>query len=383
MTIGIVKIAEMRSSHIVMTVINIIIMKIWWNWETVILYAKDVQRIIVNARYVRSYSVIAISRKKGTNCIVMTAMQTLKPQKGLKMKIEQLLMSKENQIFNLIRSEMGEGIEGDNYLWYPSNSPLLFQAHIDTVRDESKPIKLSVGQHVVTAEGILGADDRAGICIAMWIAAYAKKHSLQMPQFLFTNKEETGGIGMKQFLDCEPDLTGVNLAIALDRRGASEYVYYNRIATEVKEYIEHFGFIEEYGTFSDIELFSERTRIPSVNISVGYYHQHTKHEQLNIDEMRLTLRRCAFIISDPLEKLYPVKEKKYGGRGYVWASYDDYVNQRDNPDETVELCEWCNYEQATKEIDWYGSKVYVCRYCEELIMEELIEEERKGEMAYA
>jgi hypothetical protein len=308
-------------------------------------------------------------------------------QERKEMKIESLLMAKEAEVFGLIKSEMGEGIEGNNYLWYPSDSPLLFQAHIDTVRDEKKELKINIGTHVITGNGVLGADDRAGVCIAMWIHSYCKKHKLPMPQFLFTNKEETGGIGMKQFLACDPEFGELKLAIALDRRGASEYVTYNVLSDEVHEYISQFGFVEEYGTFSDIEYFSDHTKIPSVNVSVGYYHQHTTHEQLNIDEMRLTLRRCIFIIAEPIEALYPVKEKVYkqGQQGYQYPldyGWDYYDKRYDRKEDTYDLCEWCNYEAATTTADWYGQKIYVCQYCAEIIIEEL-EDEKQERRAYA
>ena len=174
----------------------------------------------------------------------------------------------------------------------------------------------------------------------------------------------------------------LKLAIALDRRGASEYVTYNVLSDEVHEYISQFGFVEEYGTFSDIEYFSDHTKIPSVNVSVGYYHQHTTHEQLNIDEMRLTLRRCIFIIAEPIEALYPVKEKVYkqGQQGYQYPldyGWDYYDKRYDRKEDTYDLCEWCNYEAATTTVDWYGQKIYVCQYCAEIIIEELEDEKQK------
>jgi hypothetical protein len=120
---------------------------------------------------------------------------------------------------------------------------------------------------------------------------------------------------MTDFLKEHNSFPGINLAIALDRQGVGEYVVYNDIPHEVHEYIQRFGFHEHDGSFSDIMLFTEETGIPSVNLSVGYYNQHTAGEFLCIDELRLTIDRLKKMLRQPIEGLYRVEKEIRRWRG--------------------------------------------------------------------
>ena len=186
---------------------------------------------------------------------------------------------------------------------------------------------------------------------------------------------------MKDFLKCEPDFGDLRLAVALDRRGASEYVTYNDIPDQVHGYISEFGFVEEWGTFSDIELFTDHTHIPSVNVSVGYYHQHTTAEQLNPAEMTLTISRCLYIAANPISKLYPVKEKKRhydyykkggNGRGYTTSWHDNWEDKTEG-ETYIDWCDWCGCDYGVNKAEYYGSKVYLCDSCADQLQYEITE----------
>jgi len=58
------------------------------------------------------------------------------------------------------------------------------------------------------------------------------------------------------------------------------------------------------GSFSDIRVLSDHTGIPSVNISIGYYQQHTAREYLNVSHMNKMTRICAEMVSNPPDRLY-------------------------------------------------------------------------------
>lgn len=246
--------------------------------------------------------------------------------------LDKILSTKTSEIIKLLTdifiSIVGIGrSDGKNYLYFPNKqSPLLYQAHFDTKLDEKDYNKYSLvryrGDVVVSAkDSVMGADDRAGV-FALWsIAKSLLENKLPIPSLLFTNGEEDGGKGMKQFVKnyLASEFDHINLAIAFDRRHCNDYVSYVSNPDEVESYIEGFGFVSEFGSYSDIKDFSEHTLIPSVNVSVGYYNEHTVKEELHLDELKMTMRRAVGIVKDPIDKRYPCKAKTWGysgGYGY-------------------------------------------------------------------
>jgi len=227
----------------------------------------------------------------------------------------------------------------ENYLYLSRpESKVLLVAHIDTVcRTGFK--RLVQSKHVIrNVNGILGADDRAG-CFLI----YTLLNNWALPVFdvLFTNYEETGGQGAKAFIrDKVFKQNDIRLFIELDRKGKSEYVTYNDLPHEVAQYIESFGFKESYGTYSDIYDLTDTYKIPSVNLSVGYYDQHTPKESLNLKHMDLTLKRLTDILRKPIPKLHKVKEYRKNGKAknrtsqYIldWAGYPPISKNRNYSD---------------------------------------------------
>lgn len=225
----------------------------------------------------------------------------------------------------LLLSSIAGAINGVNYTFVPGSpdTPFVIVSHIDTV--SIKQVALKVTSNVVrNTAGALGADDRAGVYAALKI--YQK--AVVKPHLLFTDLEEVGGIGAKEVADTLPCPDGVKLLIELDRRGCNEWVSYEEQHKKVKKYIEKFGFVEEYGSYSDIADIAPMWNKASVNLSVGYYDQHTAKERLHIDEMELTIQRVLNMIRNPIAKDYPPPEDEY--RGYCdrfrsgWSSVDQW-----------------------------------------------------------
>jgi len=248
-------------------------------------------------------------------------------------------------------------VNGDNYTFIPGslNTPFMLVAHIDTV---ARPkVNLKVTSNVVkNTEGVLGADDRAGIYAALRVYTTAKIK----PHLLFTDLEEVGGVGAKEVCTSMKCPAGVKLLIELDRKGCNEWVSYEPQHKKVKKYIERFGFVEEYGSYSDIADIGPAWNIASVNLSVGYYHQHSTKETLHLDEMEMSIQRVLSMTEDPIMKSYPPPEDEYRGycdgyNGYGWgintkkSSYAPYVGS--TLAATVKCCEFC-YEPPRK-----GSKL--------------------------
>jgi hypothetical protein len=275
----------------------------------------------------------------------------------------------------------------DNFVFYRSKSPILLQAHVDTVRDEKKELKI-FGNKILYANGILGADDRAGIYAILKIVEQCKVLGV-LPNVLLTNYEETGGKGMSAF--CKKvkakELKHINLCIALDRQGVGEYVTYNDLPAEVDNYMQWFGFIESEGTFSDCQIFCKKFKIPSVNVSVGYHHQHTVSECLHMDELNLTINRLIDVIVSPISTRYkttgdPKWELDYGnawgsrnwGSNYKW---DNKSKKWENNSLVGDYCEFCG-EKVDKIYYNYDSQMYICDKCYEYVNGSLYQKGARG-----
>ena len=221
----------------------------------------------------------------------------------------------------ILRSYRPDITDNENFSLWIGSSPLLLQAHVDTIHP---PKDVKMGKFIITGDG-LGADDRAGVYACMQL----KKKYPQI-SVLLTNHEETGGIGMENMIKhldgkAEDIFSHINLAIAVDREGCGHFVTYNTLPKEVEIYANMFGWWKDWGTFSDIELFSDEYGIPSINVSCGFHEQHTKHEYLVRDELDLCIRRLEAMINNPINKRYdiPIHEDKYAYYRQDYK-YDDY-----------------------------------------------------------
>lgn len=92
---------------------------------------------------------------------------------------------------------------GNLYLTIPatdaSKQPILLSAHMDVVGDDS-PIELLVDEQFIKAnERTLGADDKAGVACALYLALKLKASDLKHGglEILFTRDEETGMSGIE------------------------------------------------------------------------------------------------------------------------------------------------------------------------------------------
>ena len=245
-----------------------------------------------------------------------------------------------------------------DYIYVNNNHPICLVAHIDTV-ERDKKLKLEIDRNIITAkDSVLGADDRAGVFGIMEILRICKLKSIPYPSILFTNYEEKGCLGAKEFCKSKQFIKdNVRLFVELDRKGSNDYVCYRYdCPTEVAYYIETFGFIKSNGSCSDVGELTEEYKIPHVNLSIGYYSQHTKLERLHIDEMILTINRILQIVQDPIDKLYEVKPKETPVyRHNVWNNdYDDYYGNSYNRNYSKpKVGIYNNYDKSKK------AKIYV------------------------
>ena len=84
--------------------------------------------------------------------------------------------------------------------------------------------------------------------------------------------------------------------IELDRRGTEDAVFYDCENKKFQEFIIGQGFKKDQGTFSDISILSPAWDIASVNLSIGYFNEHTKEEFLFTKATERNLQRVRKIL---------------------------------------------------------------------------------------
>lgn len=288
-----------------------------------------------------------------------------------------------------IRSIFGKknSIITKDYIIGIGNIPIALVSHMDTVF--SVPVETlyyDQKKGVMWSPEGLGADDRAGIFGIIKIL-----QSGYRPSIILTTDEESGGLGAEKLSKRKCPIPNLKYMIELDRRGKDDCVFYDCYCPEFIDYVESFGFIEQYGSFSDISFLMGEWDICGVNLSIGYEDEHSYIETLHIKPMLDTISKVKKMLDDSnnIEK-FEYKEldyKKYfssyykdkydfgqhcAGCGKIFSDYDlTPVKIDDNklkyfcPDCLVDKVEWClecgspfQYENSSEERKY-------CKECEE------------------
>ena len=179
---------------------------------------------------------------------------------------------------------------------------VLLVAHADTVWDGRGEVR----QTPVLRDGVirgedpslgLGADDRAG-CAILWLLRESG-HSL-----LVLDGEEYGSIAAHHIEEEHPDLlrelNGHRYIVEVDRRQDRNYKVYDiPVTREFCDFIEEATDYREAdrGSSTDIRVLCKR--VCGVNLSIGYYHEHTEGEHLVLDEWYRTLTLLEKMLAPP------------------------------------------------------------------------------------
>lgn len=236
-------------------------------------------------------------------------------------------LSGTQEVFDLFAALHGAQVVGagrERVLYIEGSRPVeagrcLLVAHADTVWDESWVEAGYVDDtpdggypSLIENDGVIrsgavdrgiGADDRAGLAMLWRLKDLG--HSL-----LITDLEEHGRLGSLTLRDQHPErLADINrdhaFAIQLDRRGAHDFKCYDVGSEPFREYLcRTTGYTEPNRTsFTDIcTLCDPIGGVPAmcgVNLSIGYYDEHTPHEYLVIAEWQHTLDLLRGWLSSP------------------------------------------------------------------------------------
>lgn len=240
---------------------------------------------------------------------------------ALAAKVEAWVKTSPEQGFEFAAKRLPEllGTEvqiGDKGWWMyaPGTIPVLMVAHMDTVQGLVKAPLYDQRYKVMSGLSGLGADDRAGVA-----AIFELLERGHQPHVLLTDGEEKGCIGAGHAADHLP-APPVHCMIEIDRMNTDDMVFYMCDNPEWEKYVEGFGFTKAFGTCTDISKLMPKWGIAGVNLSAGYFRQHTAGEYLRVDELLRTVNRVEQLLLNPPAERFPFREKVYAapkGSG-VW-----------------------------------------------------------------
>ena len=221
----------------------------------------------------------------------------------------------------------------------PDHYPLIC-SHYDTVRHT--PLSgYKIKKDIITSiEGALGGDDRCGVAIALSLMQAGV-----LANYAFFDEEECGAGGSRDFLIETPWIAKESSCyIGLDRRGHEDAAVYNYRSNKLLDVVGIYGFKEVNGTMTDVSIIEEDLPKATVNLSVGFNHEHTSNETIHIDVVMNTLQAmkeivdtCTGIYFDDLETFT---------HGYYRDDYHDYLQYGDRYDKDLLLR---TYEQNVQE----------------------------------
>lgn len=233
-------------------------------------------------------------------------------------------------------------------------------AHMDTVHTFTTARELIIRDGVISAQYIksglpcgLNADDCNGILVALQLL-----ETLPNLKVCFTTQEEIGGKGADVAADNIEFFLDVRYLIQADRRGKSDLITHTNginsaseeFVKDIKSLMEKYGYSEETGTFTDIGILADKLLISGVNVSCGYYNEHTFKECCNINELNNCLNFIHDIIVslDGQDTFYKIEAQNPYGYTHDYSKYD-YGNYAydDFPKDDYSLpCDHCSNQDC-------------------------------------
>lgn len=185
-----------------------------------------------------------------------------------------------------------------HFILAEGNISICLIAHMDTVFhwNQSKDNFIYDSEkQILWGIGGSGFDDRAGIAAIIELIKRGYH-----PHIIFTDLEEVGGIGAEELVSTYTKCPFKNckFLIELDRANQKDAVYYRCCNMDFENYIEHFDFEFDYGSFSDISIIAPAWKMAAVNLSVGYCFEHTPNELIHIDWFNSTIDKVESILKD-------------------------------------------------------------------------------------
>ena len=217
----------------------------------------------------------------------------------------------------------------NDFIIAEGNIPIALAAHMDTVfESEIASLKTKYGEllydtdkNIMHCVGFGGFDDKAGIFAILQIIQSGLR-----PHIILSTDEERGCVGASVLAKMDCPFKDLRYIVQLDRRGSKDCVFYDydtEVGKDFVEYIESFGFAEAYGTFTDITEYCPSWGIAGVNLSVGYYNEHTNCEVLYVDILMATIKKVTAMLRKSEIPFFAYIESPYlysnWKRAYGWS----------------------------------------------------------------
>lgn len=229
-----------------------------------------------------------------------------------------------------LRGKYDNVVETNDYVYAVGSIPIALAAHMDTVfeteiaaRGVTNQVLYDRHKNMMHCVGFGGFDDKAGIFAIIQILQAGYR-----PHIIFSTDEERGCVGATALAKLACPFPDCRYIIQLDRRGINDCVFYEMDTTacaDFVKYIESFGFEEAYGTFTDITEYCPMWGIAGVNLSIGYFHEHTSSEVLYVNPMLSTISKVKAMLSETeIPEFIYVEQDYYDWRKYYGWNRGDY-----------------------------------------------------------
>lgn len=260
-----------------------------------------------------------------------------------------------------------KAIYDPDFLLAEGDIPIVLIAHMDTVfKTPAQEVFYDRKKNVMWSPTGAGFDDRAGIYAIIKIIEAGYK-----PHIVFTTDEEIGCVGASELAYLPCPFKDIKYLIQLDRRGANDCVFYDCDNKEFEKYVENFGFVTNFGSFTDICELSPAWGVAGVNLSIGYQNEHTTSEVLFVGQMLDTIEKVKKMLSEkniPFFKFNSIKNFSY------WDYYSDYydnympLNSSFHPNDNIKyICHGCgakcNEDEVLEVKLVRGGKGFFCINC--------------------
>ena len=190
-------------------------------------------------------------------------------------------------LYKFLKQYYTNVVYDEDFLIAHGTIPIALVAHMDTVfKSPASEVFYDRKKNVMWSPTGLGADDRAGIYAIIQII----KHGYR-PHIIFTTDEEIGCVGASELSYLPCPFEDLRYIIQLDRRNANDCVFYDCDNPEFEKYVESFGFVTAFGSFSDISELCPRWGMAGVNLSIGYRDEHSVSEILFVGQMLDTISK--------------------------------------------------------------------------------------------
>ncbi|WP_075981816.1 M20/M25/M40 family metallo-hydrolase [Bacillus massilinigeriensis] len=226
---------------------------------------------------------------------------SIKGESGSEERIREYVMDTIKPFVDYITEDRYGNILAETSYGTGQGPTILLNSHLDTVDifEDGRVIFKEDGTWS-SSNGILGADDRAGVAVLLELAERLQTIRFNgKVKWIFTVEEEIGLNGARN-VD-EYFLWGTHAAIVVDRRGNGDIVtscggYFSFCDERYGEFIEEVARnngMEDWkctsGGSSDTRIWASHG-IQSVNLSVGYQNEHTSAETLDTDACYRTVK---------------------------------------------------------------------------------------------